>query len=207
VEAWAKPYVESGWKITALKVAKGRDGQENLKLDKGKVDRKDGQDKSVTASALRISFKTEKPLFPYREPDYKSAADSLGAKHRLLRIYFLADARYQGDLTKEQPWTGKVAWAGKLNPADRKKVLEQLKLPETTGPAEWWLTEFEDEWPYQVAPGDVYFSRAANQDIVRREPIARYVSAPYPTDATVYALAAVIILPPVWIRLRRRWQS
>jgi hypothetical protein len=208
VEAWAKPYVESGWKITALKVAKGKDGQknptgsENLKLDK-----KDGQDKRVTASALRISFKTEKPLFPYREPDYKSAADSLGAKRRLLRIYFLADGRYQGELTKEQAWTGKVAWAGKLNEADRKKVLEQLKLPETTGPEEWWLTEFEDEWPYKVAPGDVYFSRAANQDIVRREPIARYVSAPYPTDAAAYALAAVILLPPVWIRLRRRWQS
>ena len=213
VEAWAKPYIESGWKITALKVAKEKegqkdmDGQKNLKLDTGKVDRKDGQDKRVTASALRISFKTEKPVFPYREPDYKSAADSLGAKHRLLRIYFLADARYQGEFSKEQAWTGKVAWAGKLNEADRKKVLEQLKLPETTGPSEWWLTEFEDEWPYQVAPGDVYFSRAANQDIVRREPIPRYVSAPYPTDATAYALAAVIILPPVWIRLRRRWQS
>jgi Uncharacterized protein conserved in bacteria (DUF2330) len=192
VEAWAKPYVESGWKITALKVAK----------DKG-----DQEKKNVTASALRISFKTEKPLFPYREPDYKSAADSLGAKHRLLRIYFLADARYQGELTKEQAWTGKVAWAGKLNEADRKKVLEQLKLPETTGPAQWWLTEFEDEWPYKVAPADVYFSPAANQDIVRREPIVRFVSSAYPTDATAYALAAVIILPPVWIRLRRRWQS
>ena len=62
--------------------------------------------------ALRISFKTERPLFPYREPDPKAFAQSLGAKERLLRIYFLAEARYRGELTKEVPWTGRVAWAG-----------------------------------------------------------------------------------------------
>jgi Uncharacterized protein conserved in bacteria (DUF2330) len=192
VEAWAKPYVEAGWKITALKVAKAKDEQAT---------------KSVTASALRISFKTDRPLFPYREPDYKSAADSLGAKRRLLRIFFLADARFQGELTKESSWTGKVAWAGKLSAADRTKILEQLKLPETTGPAEWWLTEFEDEWPYKVAPADVYFSRSKNQDALKREPIVRFVSLPYPTDATSYALVIVVILPALWLRLWRRWQG
>ena len=99
IEAWAKPYVEGGWKFTALKVAKGTDEKDN---------------QGVTAAALKISFKTDRPLFPYREPDYKSAADSLGAKRRLLTIYFLADAHYDGELTKETPWTGKVAWAGKI---------------------------------------------------------------------------------------------
>src|SRR5206468_3750680 len=82
----------------------------------------------------------------------------LEAKSRLLRIYFLGEARYQGELTKEYAWTGKVAWAGKIKAEDRKKVLEQLKLPESTGPAECWLTEFEDAWPYKVAPADVYFA-------------------------------------------------
>jgi hypothetical protein len=191
VEAWAKPYVEQGWKITALKVAKPKD---------------DAAVKQVTASALRISFKTDRPLFPYREPDYKSVADTLMPRSRLLRIYFLADARYQGELTKEQAWTGKVAWAGKLKAEDRAKILGQLKLPETTGPAEWFLTEFEDQWPYKVAPADVYFSRAADQGDVRREPIARYVSLPYPSDGSAYALAAVLFLPAVWLRLRR-WRA
>src|SRR5207248_8482905 len=41
VEAWARPYVEAGWKITALKVAKSED---------------DKRAKGVTASALRMSF-------------------------------------------------------------------------------------------------------------------------------------------------------
>jgi hypothetical protein len=191
VEAWAKLYVEAGWKITALKVARSKE---------------DIGQKPVNAAALRISFKTERPLFPYREPDYKNSAELLGAKHRLLRIYFLADARYQGELTKDTSWSGKVAWAGKIAAEDRKQVLEHLKLPATTGPAEWWLTEFEDNWPYKVAPADVYFSRSLNQDALKREPIIQYVTAPYPTDAAAYVFTAVVLVPGL-LRWRRKLKS
>lgn len=195
IEAWSKPYVEKNWKFTALKVAKDRNAT---------AEKEDSTSKGMTAPALRLTFKTEQPLFPYREPDSRSAADSLGAKHRLLRIYFLAEAIYQGELTKEVPWTGKVAWAGKLKDEDRKKILEHLKLPETTGPAEWWLTEFEDDWPYKVAPADVVFSRSPDQTPRKRHPIAVSAAAPYPTDVTVYAIAAVVIGPALINRLRRR---
>jgi hypothetical protein len=188
VEAWAKPYVEANWKITALKVAKSKDEKE---------------DKTVAAGALRMTFKTDRPLFPYREPDSKSPAEALGARQRLLRIYFLSDARYQGELTKETAWSGSVAWADKLSAEDRKKALDLLKLPEGTGPAEWWLTEFEDHWPYQVAPGDVYFSRAADQSTVKRPPIIQYVSTGWPADVMVCALAGVLFVPPLYRRVRR----
>jgi hypothetical protein len=190
IEAWAKPYVAQGWKITALKVAKAKEDRDK---------------KSVTASALRMSFKTDRPLFPYREPDYKNTTQALGAKPRLLRIYFLAEARYQGQTTKESPWSGTAVWAGKVSVSDRKRLLDLLKLPEATGPAEWFLTEFEDHWAYKLAPADVYFARSANQEALRRPPVARYVSAPYPTDATAYALAAALIAPPLWRRLCRRF--
>jgi hypothetical protein len=187
VQAWAKPYVDAKWKITALKVAKSKDEKEA---------------KTVAAGALRMSFKTDRPLFPYREPDSKSPAEALGARQRLLRIYFLSDARYQGELTKETVWSGNTAWADKLSAEDRKKALELLKLPEDTGPAEWWLTEFEDHWPYQVAPGDVYFSHAADQGTVKRPPIVEYVSAGWPTDLMVCALAGVVFVPPFYRRFR-----
>ncbi len=78
-----------------------------------------------------------------------------------------------------------------------------LKLPETTGPAKWFLTELEDNWPYRVAPSDVYFRRDADQSTIKRPAVIQYVSAPYPTDMTVYALAAVMFLPPLWRRVRR----
>jgi hypothetical protein len=187
VEAWAKPYVEHGWMITALKVAKDKEGK--------------GQ-KGVAAAALRMTFKTDQPLFPYREPDSRSAAQILGANKRLLRIYLIAEARYKGELTREVPWTGEVAWANRLSSDDRQKALALLKLPETTGPADWWLTEFEDNWPYRVAPADVYFSRNPYQGALRRRPIIEYVSAPWPTDAMSYALAAVVVLPPLLRRMR-----
>jgi hypothetical protein len=189
VKAWAKPYVEGGWKITALKVAKDRDGKAK---------------QTVAATALRLSFKTDRPLFPYREPESTSAAKALGASSRLLRIYFLAEGRYKGELTKEVPWTGNVAWANPLKAADRAKVRELLKLPENTGPAEWWLTEFEDEWPYRAAPADVYFARSDDQSTRKRRPIIEYVSSPWPTDVMAYAFAAVLVLPPLLRRVRRR---
>jgi hypothetical protein len=188
VQAWAKPYVDSGWKFTALKIAK----------------KQSNSDKTVAAAALRISFKTDRPLFPYREPDPKNAAKALGVKDRLLRIYFLAESRYRGELTKESSWTGQVAWADKLSPQARKKLLELLKLPANTGPATMWLTEFEDHWPYQAAPADVYFSRDANQHTVHREPIVQYVSTGWPRDGSIYAIAVALVLPPLVRRMRRR---
>ena len=188
VEAWAKPYVENGWKITALKVAKEKD-----RMDKP----------AVTASSLRISFQTDRPLFPYREPDSAKSAAALGAKDRLLRIYFLADARYQGDLTKEAPWKSTVAWADQLSTQDRKKLLELLKLPENTGPVNWQLTEFEHHWPYTVAAGDLFFSRSADQAPVKRPPITYYVRTVWPTDVMVYAIGAFLVVPPLWRRVRR----
>jgi hypothetical protein len=189
VEAWAKPYVEAGWKITALKVAKDRAAEDK---------------KTVTASALRLSFKTDRPLFPYREPDPRRYAQSLGAKKRLLRIYFIADARYRGQLQQGEWATSKVAWAGKLRPEDRTKLLELLRLPPDTGPADWWLTEFEDDWPYQAAPSDIDFVRGADQRPVKRPPHIEYVALPIPTDLTVYALAVALIVPPLVRRVRRR---
>jgi hypothetical protein len=187
VQAWAKPYVEGGWKITALKVAKAKEGEEN---------------KSVTAAALRMSFKTDRPLFPYREPDPAGSFKTLGVNKRLLRIYFISEARYQGALDLIS-WTGFVAWSDKVNADDRKKLLELLKLPENTGPANWWLTEFEDDWPYRTAPSDLYFSRIANQNTVKRPPIIEYVSSFWPADAMVYALAMVMMVPLLSRKNRR----
>jgi hypothetical protein len=156
VEAWAKPYVEQGWMITALRLAPNN---------------KDPNLKNISASALRLTFKTDRPLFPYREPDSKAAAQALDAKQRLLRIFFIAESKYEGELTKEQKWTGKIAWSNQLSSADRTKLNEQLKLPASAGPASYWLTEYEDNWPYQVAPADVYFARSDDQRPIQREPI------------------------------------
>jgi len=188
IQAWAKPYIDQGWKITALKIAKSADAKETP---------------NVAASALRITFKTDRPLFPYREPNPEKAASALGAHSRLLRIYFISDSKYDGNMAGDVKWTGQVPWAGKFQPEDRSKLLRLLNLPQSTGSMEWWLTEFEDHWPYRSAPADVYFSHSPDQDPVRRTPIIEYVSSAWPTDGTVYVFAVVLTVPPLTRRLRR----
>lgn len=250
LEAWAKPYVEAGWKMTALKVAKGapREGGEKrpersapgdtAPRRAGPVAAGDaggrrgapaasvppspedltasgevalaGDVGAVSAAALRISFKTDRPLFPYREPESAKAASQLGINQRLLRIYLITDARYEGKLgMRPEAATGAwgssdVVWAGNLEAAARTTVLASLKLPETAVPRDAWLTEFEDRWPYQAAPGDLWFSRAAKQEKVEREPIIIYTSA-LPRDVP-YALGALVGVPIVR-RLRRRHRT
>jgi hypothetical protein len=183
IAAWAKPYVEKQWKFTALKIAKKKD-----------VDQ-------VDAAALRISFVTDAPLFPYREPDYKTAGPIYNPGGRTLRIFFVGESRYQGDLAGTD-WTS-ASWSDRLTREQRRHLLEVLKLPETTGPAEWRLTEFVHHWPYRVAPGDVVFSPAADQAILHRPPVTVYTSrANAPLDATALMLVALAGYP-LW-RSRRR---
>ena len=183
VEAWAKPYVEQGWKFTALQVAKEDDKKDETTVD---------------AAALRISFQTERPLFPYREPDMTAQLDKLNAKERLLRIYFLADKRYTGELTQETPWTGRVAWSGKLDETQSNQVREKLGLPEEESPT-WWLTEFEDNWPYRPAPADLYFAASDDQSTVKRPPIIVQLSSG-PLDAMPFVIAIALLVPALWRR-------
>ena len=94
------------------------------------------KDQSIAAAALRISFKTDRPLFPYREPDPTKSAAALNARSRLLRIYFIGDGKFRGELAADTAWSGKVAWADKLLPAARGQLLDLLKLPANAGPAD-----------------------------------------------------------------------
>lgn len=78
VKAWAAPYVEKGWNITALKVAKKAEPAtpaNNSAVSSASSEKS----ATVSAAALRISFKTDEPLFPYREPDSQADAEALGA--------------------------------------------------------------------------------------------------------------------------------
>lgn len=188
IQDWAKPYIDQGWKFTALKIAKPKEAAESP---------------FATAKSLRLSFQTDRPLFPYREPEPKEDAAALGVKARLLRIYFVSDTRYHGALTEDVEWTGRVVYSKKLADWKRSEVLRLLELPETTGPAECWLTEFEDYWPYRAAPADLYFAPDAQPHEAERPPVYVYTPSPWPTDATAYAIALFFLIGPFWRRALR----
>ena len=176
VAEWAHPYVAGGWMMVALKVAKPKDGRTNP---------------NIHAAALRLSFKTDRPLFPYREPESASAAKRLGTSDRLLRIYFIGDGRYRATIGDNGKWSGHVVWSGDIT-RHRAGLLADLKLPASTGPAHWWLTEFNDDWSYARAAGDVYFTRDSSQSLVQRPAVA----APFQCDVALTAFLAVAALRP-----------
>jgi len=188
VEAWAKPYVDQKWKITALRVAKDKNAPEPANA------------KHIAAAALRMSFKTDRPLFPYREPQAsQEGQQALATRGRLLRIFFVGDARSAAAFENKDAWGGHVAWSGKMKAESRSQALKMLGLPEASSPKSWWLTEFEDPWIPKNS--DLYFADSPTQQDVRRPPVIEYVKNET-SDGVQYA--GLFLLPALALRLRRR---
>jgi hypothetical protein len=184
---WVKPYVEKGWKITAFRIATDL-----------------GDKKHVGTSAVRMTFKTDQPFYPYREPAEPKDAKRDPREVRVLRVFFAAKDRVTGTLgEKEKAWPAVTAWSNQLEEGQREKLLELAKLPAETSPATWWLTEFEDLSMPRPGEADVYFSSSEDQAPVEREPVVHYVSRSVPDCIMCYALAAYLFLPCLVRHLRR----
>jgi hypothetical protein len=186
---WVKPYVAARWKITAFKIAKDAPTEQN-----------------VQSSAVRMTFQTEQPFFPYREPTEDGAAGQKQQDGRLLRVFFIGEGRVKGVLGEKAvlPWQGKTAWAGQLTAWKREELLKLLKLPAQTPPESWWLTEFEDHSSPRSGTTDVFFSPSEDQGPVEREPHIRYVSGSVPDCFMCYALAAYMFVPCLVRHFRRQ---
>ena len=124
----------------------------------------------MRAKPVRLTFKTDRPVYPYREPadqrDEKAKRSS-----RLLRVYFASETRVDakvGDGTVA--WQGQTVWADKLQDAERSDVIAKAKLPADAGPKEWFVTEFEDRSSPRPGVDELYFSPSANQATVARPP-------------------------------------
>ena len=141
---WLKKYVQNKWIITAFKVSS--DGTESRRWN----------------TSVRMSFQTDAPFYPYREPaDLQTQQGS-----RSLRIYFLADARYQGTLGRAGYWPARTAWANACSEETVSRVVTDKAV--TQNAKGWHLTEFEDHSSPRPGTDEVYFSRAADQSIVER---------------------------------------
>jgi hypothetical protein len=148
--AWLEPYVKAHWKITAFKIAR------------------DASRQAVATSAVRMSFSAERPFFPYSEPADRHAGAGQGSS-RLLRVFFVADRRYQGTLGDGEHWPGETVWAGPLQTATAQTLSSSLNLTVPLEPV--WLTTFEDRSSPRPGTADVYFSPSADQHEVHPPPI------------------------------------
>jgi hypothetical protein len=146
---WLARYTATHWFITAFRIAPGS-----------------GEGPART-QALRMTFTTDQPFFPYREP-----ADSHpdAGPARLLRVHFIAPGRVQGRVGEAAAaWRGEATYAAPLTDAERR--LREL-LPEGQGalPEHPWLTVFEDRAARRPGDAELVFSAAPD---VRLEPVER----------------------------------
>jgi hypothetical protein len=125
---WAEPYIAKDWIITAFKYSTAGD--------------------VTVAESIRISFKTDRALFPFRVPVDQIAKEGNGA---LLRTYVIGPGRAQGTLGEgddSNPWNqAKLRYA---MPVEDIGAIAKEALPEEAW--RWkhgfWLTVFDDPtWP------------------------------------------------------------
>lgn len=188
---WLKPYVAMRWKITAYKIAAGRDA------------------KAVETAAVRMSFKADKPFFPYREPADQRETVTAGAKDsaalepppgRLLRVFFIGPRRAAGAVGEAGlPWPGETTWADALDADILKPALGELPLPFERA----WLTAFEDRSNPRPGVDDVFFSASADASPVYPKPVD--VVRPRPLFLPL-DVVALVVGGSIWLvkRVRRR---
>lgn len=182
VREWLKRYVADQWCLTAFKFAAP------AKKGAGAVPH------DVRTKPIRMTFKTDRPFYPYREPE----AENPSREPRLLRVFVAAKGRVAGKLGDgAQPWPGTTAWAGPLAGPSTEVLFKSaglgapvevegvrvLDAPKPDG--DWWLTEFEDRSSPRPGTDEVYFEPAADQS-----PVARPVQ--------VVSRTRVVTVTPWW---------
>lgn len=192
---WLKEYVDRGWYLTAFK-----------------YERADRPANGMVPEAVRISFKVpekERPFYPYREPEdarkQKQPEKHWGRTQRFLRVFFVANGRYEGNLGKEGAWPGQAAHSKPLTDDQQGRLADAVNGDNKDGaalPEGAWLTVFDD--PSSPRPGtdEVYFSKSESQDELARPPIIHHrdVGQPYPSEVIgLWAFVGVVVLAGVYI--------
>lgn len=188
--AWLAPYIAKGWVVTAFKI-----GRDPAAPPAG----------AVGSAAVRMSFTTATPFFPYREPD-----DMHDAKTpRLLRVFALAGQKLDGKLGSTADWPGRVVWADKPGAEAWKGVLPLLKIPGYEPTEATWLTEFEDHASPRPGTSDLTFVPNADQTPVHRPDRVVYAACgdlgAAPAFAGIAAVAACLFFSRFLGVLVRKW--
>jgi hypothetical protein len=160
LETWAEPYAKKGWVFTAFQMVKPED-------------RKAAQ--GLTGQTVRMSFKTDKPFYPYVEPEGQREAGAF-KPNRLLRVFYVGTQRVEGKLEDgKKAWPGQAVWSAPIG--EKREALAQKskgKGEDVSVPEGAWLTEFEDRSAPRPGTSDLFFSPAADQSKLARPPVIEY---------------------------------
>ena len=189
--AWLKPYVANDWVMTAFRVGTPKPGVTSA------------APLGLRAAPVRMSFKTDRPFYPYREPE-EPRDDRARALPRLLRVFLIAATRFDGGLGDgTSPWAGRTVWADKLSTDQMNTVVPLAKLPAALPVGESWLTEFEDRSTPRPRTEEVYFTPSPDRSAVAKptviHDIIEYYDAPEPEEPEREWLTESNRLILVWV--------
>ncbi len=147
LKAWLKPYIAGKWRITAFKLIKTDDTS------------------TLTTRAIRLTFHTTHPFYPYSEPSDRQQPDAASPVGRALQVAVLSNQRMQGSLANKTAWPGRLEYAG----------------PSTTAPNPAWQWLPED-WYYYAGLG------GSNHHITPPTELTTFIdeSNPRPGTADLY---------------------
>ncbi len=151
---WLRRYVENGWVITAFKLAPSESG--------------DSAPNGLDTAALRMSFATDRPFYPYREPLDQQRDTGRG---RTLRLFVVGDRRLAGLL-------GTADWHAELLHA----APFEGTLPAGTaaGTDEPWLHTFLDQRSPRPGTDELWFAPSDDAAEKRLPPIVHYRTTTIP---------------------------
>jgi hypothetical protein len=148
---WLGPYLAEKWKITAFKIE--RDPKSGAAV--------------VSTKAVKMSFATDRPFFPYREPEVKPQKgakdeDDDDMPSRALRVFFLGNGRMEGKLGNAA-WHAEPIWANEIDSSLTETLAKELAIPMDEFPKTPWLTAFKDMASPRPATAEVFFEKSADQ--------------------------------------------
>jgi hypothetical protein len=186
LDDWLAPYVAKKWKVTAFKMASSSADAV----------------RTVASKAVRMSFSTEAPFYPYREradqrETMPASFGGRGPSSRSLRVFVLSSARMAGTLGERAPWHASLALAEPADPA----LVQSLGLP-SFADHDRWLTVLEDRESPRPGTDEVFFAASTDGKPWPVPPVV--VSEPREIMIPLEGVPAVGLVVVVWVARRRR---
>jgi hypothetical protein len=169
---WFEPYIQKKWKISAFKIAYRSTGE------------------AFATSPVKMSFQTDQPFFPYREPSNQRLQDQ-NQPPRTLRLYVLSNSKMDAQIGESGSWPGKIVWSDKLDQKERASGIQQLGIDL---PSNVWMTTLEDQSSPRPGTDDLFFAPAKDQNRQVFDPIEVDVDKRIPLPIDLLLLIALIVL-------------
>lgn len=176
---WLDAYVAQHWKITAFKIA--------------------ATNPEARTGAVKMSFVTPRPFFPYREP--QSQRELSTHLNRILRIFFLGPERVTGTIGTGTEWPAELKRSENLTAPLHVSITKAASL---ALPATLRLTAFEDWLPVRPGMDDLFFNRAADQrPFIPAPKVIESIDTTHVPLDVIFAILALIALT-IYLRARSR---